>query len=310
MAKALSPNPALFEDGELADAPPPLARRAFDLYNDFAKRNGWAVAQLLDPGRVSALKKAMPYYGGVAGFQANLEKASRSEFLMGRVPGRNGQKAFKLDLDFLLQPKTMRRVIEGFYNGEQAATPTVTTSLSRAMAPTDRWSLFLRDYKGRQSMWPGDLGPRPEEPGCRAPAAMLEVCRKRLGLTVAAPLPERSRTERMAELIVSYRNHGKYEDANRIERQLAAIEGRPAVEVPAPDARDPDSLPGAGPINTATNGAGGRDSAARAKTRPPWDRPRADVVSERINRRSEEPPPWDVTDIPEAEVEIVERGED
>ncbi len=47
---------------------------------------------------------------------------------------------------------------------------------------------------------------------------------------VPEPLPVR-----LAAMIVSYRRHNKYADANRIEDQLAALEKRPAVHVPAPE---------------------------------------------------------------------------
>ena len=42
------------------------------------------------------------------------------------------------------------------------------------------------------------------------------------------------RPVRLASMIASYRKHGKYADANRIETELAALENRPAVHVPDP----------------------------------------------------------------------------
>lgn len=47
---------------------------------------------------------------------------------------------------------------------------------------------------------------------------------------VPEPLPVR-----LASMIASYRKHNKWADANRIEEQLAALEKRPAVLVPAPE---------------------------------------------------------------------------
>ncbi len=53
---------------------------------------------------------------------------------------------------------------------------------------------------------------------------------------VPEPLPVR-----LAAMIVSYRRHNKYADANRIEEQLAALEKRPPALVPAPDWQSPPS---------------------------------------------------------------------
>ena len=45
--------------------------------------------------------------------------------------------------------------------------------------------------------------------------------------------------ERMAHTIRTYRKYGKYGDANRVESELAKLQNRPAVLVPAPDWQSP-----------------------------------------------------------------------
>lgn len=53
---------------------------------------------------------------------------------------------------------------------------------------------------------------------------------------VPEPLPVR-----LAAMIVSFRKHGYWQKANDAETQLAALENRPAVHVPAPDWQSPPS---------------------------------------------------------------------
>jgi hypothetical protein len=287
----MAEQPVLFDEGDLAPHAAPNIRRAFELYNEFAKQHKWAVATILDPGRQAALKRAMPYYGGVAGFQANLEKAARSDFLMGRVPGRNGQKAFKLDLDFLLQPKTMRRVIEDFYNG--GGEGTTTASLAQQMKPQDRWSTFLRSYAGRRSMWPADLGPRPEDPACRAPAGILKVVRERLGIVVTEVKAE-TEEERLEAMIASYRGHGYWDRANAIEEKLSKLQGRPPVLVPAPDVARLGMPERADPAEsglTKPNLANSSKSKHRGPTR-------ADAMSQRMAARMQDATPPQYADEP------------
>lgn len=230
MAKAAPQEPALFGEDELLPAATPLVQQAYDLWNEFARRNKWKVAEVLDSGRRAALRRAVKDYGGLVGLRASLEKITRSDFCMGRIAPKEGRKQFKAHIDWFIQTATVRKVIENFYNDAEP----VPTSILRQSSPEDEWGRFLRDYR-IGGFWPSGRGARPEQPDCRAPAAMLEACRKRLGITVAVRAPD-SREDRLAAMIVSYRGVGRYDDANRIELQLAAAQGRPPVEVPAPDA--------------------------------------------------------------------------
>ena len=120
MAEQLS----LMADGELPAHPTGLVQQAFDIYQAAAKAAGWRQATVLDDGRQTAITRALKTYGGLAGFRAALERASKSSFLLGKT-GRSGVHAnWKPGLDFFLQRQSIRNLIEGAY--DDAPTGTVT----------------------------------------------------------------------------------------------------------------------------------------------------------------------------------------
>ena len=62
-------------------------------------------------------------------------------------------------------------------------------------------------------------------------------------MTPAAPIPApfvttETKEDRLRAMITSYQKYGRYADANRIEEQLAKLEGRPPTLVPAPEVAD------------------------------------------------------------------------
>lgn len=270
--------------------PTPIVDRFFKLYNEYAARNKWVVTEVLDEGRQRRIKKAIPVYKGLAGFEKNLEKAQRSDFLMGRVPGTNGRKTFKLHLDFLLAAETRNKLIDGLYNGEDQSTATKPTERIKPVGMN--WRAILDSYPPNGRFWPAFQGNRPDGPGpYLAPAEMVELWRKKHGVTGMAghngPQTE-TREDRMASSIVSYRRHGQWDRANKIEGELAAIQKRPAVLVPAPDAPNPDLSPRQSPQSSRTRPAG-----VYANPRGPV----SDVPAD-------EPPPWSDADVPIGDYEI------
>lgn len=273
---------SLVDEDQVGDTPDSVSRSAFDSWNEYAQKNGWPKAQHNTAGRPAKLRRAVKDVGGLHSWRALLEKCGRSEFLCGKTQS-SGRKPFVLTLDWIVKPANLLKCLEGnYWRDEQAA----AVPLSRQMDPTDEWGRRLRDYKPR-GFWVSHWGKRPEEHGCQAPQAMLEAWRERLGIVVQPYRPE-TREERLSAMIVSYRKVGRFEDANRIERQLAEIEGRPPVEVPAPDARDPDVVP----------------PKVYQRQDPPRRPSRADVVSDRINRRVTDVPPEDYTEIPESDPDL------
>ena len=277
--------PVLFGDGEIADAPSAPVQSCYDLWNLFAKKNGWQEAKVLDTGRRAALKRACKDYGGVPGFQAMLEKIERSDWCMGRVAPRDGRKQFKADLDWFTRPVTVRKVIEDFYNGGTPSGGVAGSSSTGPVVQDDPWRRWLSYRVG--GWWPSHLGPKPDEPGCRMTPALLMNWRRENNVEVVVP-KDQTEEERLTSSIVSLRRYEKWDRANAAEERLAALQKRPPVLVPAPDAAQAGMPPRAEfrPANGSTS-APMRDSQKATG-----------VASVNNSRMGHNRPPGPITDVP------------
>lgn len=88
---------------------------AFDNYNALAERIGLSRAQRLNDQRKSKLRARLRDAGGIAGWDAALDRLAASKYCRGEVNG------FKADLDFLLQETTFIRLMEGRYDDRVSA---------------------------------------------------------------------------------------------------------------------------------------------------------------------------------------------
>lgn len=224
-------DPALFHDEGLPEAPGPLEMEAYAAWNEIAERVGWTKATKLTPDRCRKIKRAVKEAGGLAGWRETLERGAKSPFLTTK---------FKPDLEFFTRLPKLLKTMEGGFDGNQSMADAQKT-LSKQMDPEDQWARWLRDYR-LKGFWPSSLGPRPEEAGCKAPPAMLEACRARLGIVVAERAAE-TLEDRLTASRDSYTRLGQYARANAVEQKLADIQNRPPVLIPAPSASDPDTAP-------------------------------------------------------------------
>lgn len=219
---------------EGAEAPGPIADAAFAAWNHYAKQFGWVTANHNRHGRPGQLRRAIKELGGLHQWKALLEKCGTSDFLCGRTqtPGR---KPFSFSLDWALKPANLTKIEDGVYFSAEVrgAAPTETFSQRMARAVGVDWKKRLRSYKPG-GWWHVDTeGPRPEHAGPhKAPEDLIQQWRKYY--KVAEP-SQQTREERLTFLIASHRKYGRWKDANDLELELAAIEGRDAVLVPAPE---------------------------------------------------------------------------
>lgn len=284
--------PALFTEGELPPKAPSLAQAGFDLWQEFARRNKWQVATDCGPTYQAALKRAIPEYGGLQRMRTVLEMLERSDFYMGRVPPTGKYtKPFRARLVWFLRPSTVLELKEQLYNGGLDPV-TIAPEKGRIQPTAINWRAVLDGYKGKgRSFWHHSFGPCPEEPGPhKIPADLLGAWRERQGLTGIGhngPHTE-TREERLASSIASYRRVGQYDRANVLEQQLADLEKRPPVLVPAPEAASFGMPPKPG----ATNGRG----PVGAKSGHP-QRPAVDVTDL-------SPPPWEGEGEPVGDYEV------
>lgn len=96
------------KDGSASDADP--VQIAVSAFNAVAERIGLAQCRTITTKRRSAIIARMKE-GGKGCWQLALEKLERSQFLRGA-----NERGWKADFDFILQPKSFHRLIEGAYD--------------------------------------------------------------------------------------------------------------------------------------------------------------------------------------------------
>ena len=142
---------------------------AFDLWNETAKALGLPPAKTLDDGRRRALRKRLAD-GGLDRWKEAIEAVKVSAFLRGLRPGSDG-RVFKAHLDFLCQPSSFRKVIEGVY-GQDAPAPRPSAPTTPE-APGDLWLRRIQAYR-KNGFWNRlDWGPAPGKAGCAVPPEIL-----------------------------------------------------------------------------------------------------------------------------------------
>ena len=100
-------------------------REIFDLWNSRCETSGLPSARKLTPDRVRRLRARLSEHG-LDEMREAVEHIHTSDFCL----GRNGS-GWKADFDFLCQPKSCSRAIEGSYNGH--AKPSVMDLLDEEM---------------------------------------------------------------------------------------------------------------------------------------------------------------------------------
>lgn len=161
------------DGSDQVDEQPDEVRKAFDLWNVLADECGLPVARDLTEARRRALRKRLAGQG-ITGWTEALSLVARSQFCRGLIkPKSPDDQPFRADLDFVLQPKSFQRLLEGFYNrGPDAPLPIADGAEAQPLSDEDRWRRHLEVFR-RNFHWPDELGPRPGQEGCRAPLDLL-----------------------------------------------------------------------------------------------------------------------------------------
>ena len=105
------------QEKELEEAKPqrPPVKKAFDNYNIAAKELGLPVAGKLTEDRRRKLRARLVEHG-LEGWNGALVQIEKSSFLRGE-----NDRGWRASLDFLLQPSSLNKVIEGYYADEKPA---------------------------------------------------------------------------------------------------------------------------------------------------------------------------------------------
>lgn len=106
-----------YEGGELeltGGSGDPL-KACFDLWNTLADELSLPKVQVLSDKRKRSLKARLKECDGVEGWKVALDEVRKSDFLQGKVRGRD----WKCDFDFLLQQSSFIKVMEGRYRNSK-----------------------------------------------------------------------------------------------------------------------------------------------------------------------------------------------
>jgi hypothetical protein len=90
------------------------SQRVVDHYNQAAGRLGWPKVRVLDASRRQTLRLRLNSHGEAMLIEA-IDAMADSPFIRGE--GRKG--TWRPDFDFLLQPTSLRRLLEGFYGADE-----------------------------------------------------------------------------------------------------------------------------------------------------------------------------------------------
>ena len=96
---------------------------AFDYFNAVAERAGWPKVQKITKARRSALSKRVKDCGGYDNWMAAMDRASRSDFLLGKATGTT-----PACFDWLNAPRNFTKLMEGNYDNRNNAPQRDTVS--------------------------------------------------------------------------------------------------------------------------------------------------------------------------------------
>jgi hypothetical protein len=114
-------------------------KEAFEAYNLKASSFGLAQAKVLTPGRATKLRARLEEHG-LEGWKEALAAIERQPFLLGR-----NDRAWRVSLDFLLQPESLNKVREGAYSDEGRA-ETVQETAARLVRESEEKNGAVLDW--------------------------------------------------------------------------------------------------------------------------------------------------------------------
>ena len=110
---------------EVSQKSPPLAE-AVESYNRLAEAKGLAVVQKLTETRKAQLGKRLEDCGGLAGWEAALDKLGESGFCLG-----DNDRGWKVDFDFLITQSKFTKLMEGAYDSRKQTKGGANDELAR-----------------------------------------------------------------------------------------------------------------------------------------------------------------------------------
>lgn len=140
----------LFDDDDASQGD--ATARAIEFWNDMAGKAGLPkVIRVTGPRRAKVIAR-LRQVGGIDGWKAVLERVARSDFLCGRLSGREWQ----CGLDFILSPSKIEKLMEGNYdnkrqNGHQQTRPIGRRQSAIEALEAHRLARQAEDERGRDA---------------------------------------------------------------------------------------------------------------------------------------------------------------
>ena len=147
-----------------------------EIWNEVCAEQGLAKAVKLPPARRRSLGLRFneDFAGDLEQWRAYCERIAASEFLTGRAPpGPGRDRPFKADIDWVLKPANLAKIVEGKYPGPNAGNgqdqgPYLTEGEEDLR--TDYRRLMRWQDNGE---WMDFWGPKPGEDGCQIAAEVM-----------------------------------------------------------------------------------------------------------------------------------------
>ena len=157
---------------------PPMspAKSMMEIWNQICGEAGLSEAVKMPSARHKAMGNRLKedFGGDLEQWRVYCQRIAASQFLTGKAPpGPNRDKPFKADLDWVLKPTNLAKIVEGKYD-DAGSGPNGADEPYLAEFQDDlrRDFVKLRDFLKR-GLWMEEWGPKPGEPDCLIKAEVM-----------------------------------------------------------------------------------------------------------------------------------------
>lgn len=145
-----------------------------EIWNEVCGEVGLAEAVKLPSGRAKglALRLKEDFGNDIEQWRAYCQRIAASEFLTGKVaPGPGRDRPFKADIDWVIKPANLAKIVEGKYPGGNGQDQGPYLIEGEENLREQYRQLVRLDATGE---WMDHWGPKPGEPDCQIATEVME----------------------------------------------------------------------------------------------------------------------------------------